>query len=213
MSFILDLIFPRPYDHPTFYHSPQLLPVKYFFSPAEASAKAGHSPLDGCLSLFKYTGVIRQTIMDIKYRYISDACRSLSLLAVVHLRQSYPNLLKYWQKHHFCVVPIPLHSHRQNWRGFNQSALLGQLIAPKLHLKYAEILIRTRQTVPQVSLKDKLIRSRNLKNVFSTIYDLRSNILLFDDVATTYSTLKSAAKILKKSGAKSVWALTVAGPH
>jgi len=31
-----------------------------------------------------------------------------------------------------------------------------------------------------------------------------------DDVATTLSTLEEAAKVLKKSGVKRVWALTVA---
>jgi competence protein ComFC len=57
-------------------------------------------------------------------------------------------------------------------------------------------------------------RRRNLQGVFSfnSKYKLSSipNILIFDDVFTTGSTLKEAAKVLKRVGVKKVWGLTIA---
>jgi predicted amidophosphoribosyltransferase len=57
-------------------------------------------------------------------------------------------------------------------------------------------------------------RKQNLEGVFTVNphYDLNSMhfVLLFDDVFTTGSTLKEAAKVLKRSGVKKVWGLTIA---
>lgn len=201
MSLLLDLIFPRPYNSSDYYHSVTLNSVKHF----------PRSSLSDSLSVFRYTGIIRQTLIDIKYNFVSDACHSLGSFTSQQLLKSFPNIVHYWQKHQFSLVPIPLHSHRLNWRGFNQAEILGQLIANQLGLSYSPLLTRGRYTPPQVSLHDKSLRSRNLKNVFSTINDPPSTILLFDDVATTYSTLRSAATVLSRSGATNIFGLTIAG--
>ncbi len=201
MSSFLDLIFPRPYDQPGYYYPISLKPIQHCSS----------GELTDCLSVFRYRGVIRQTLIDIKYNFVSDSCSSLTSFVVTKLTSSYPNLISYWQKKHFSLVPIPLHSSRLNWRGFNQAEILGRLTAKKLGVSFSPILIRTQNTSPQVSLKDKLLRSRNLVNVFSITSNPPPHILLFDDVATTYSTLRSAAKKLVQSGVKTVTGLTIAG--
>lgn len=202
MSILLDLIFPRPYDQSGYYRDFSLKPIRHF--PV--------GPLTDSLTLFRYHGTIRQVIMDIKYNFVSDACRSLVSLAVTQLYQSYPNLVQYWQQQHFTLVPVPLHANRHRWRGFNQAQLLGQLLANQLQLSYSSLLIRSRYTPPQVSLHDKLLRSRNLKNVFTVRHSpVTDHILLFDDVATTHSTLRSAAATLHSAGTSQIFALTIAG--
>lgn len=201
MSLILDLIFPRPYDTPNFYHPVFPQAIKYFPT---------HFP-DTCLSLFKYTGTIRRTILDLKYDLVSDASFSLASLAAAQIKKNFPHLLAYWRQNKFIFVPIPLHPRRFNWRGFNQADAIGRPLALKLKLSFVPVLLRTRHTLPQVSFPDKRLRSRNLQKAFSTISSPPDNIILFDDVATTYSTLRSAAAVLKKSGAKSVFGLTIAG--
>ena len=55
--------------------------------------------------------------------------------------------------------------------------------------------------------------AKNIKGVFSITNQEQikgKNIILVDDVKTTGSTIEEAAGILKKSGAKRIWALTVA---
>ena len=74
------------------------------------------------------------------------------------------------------------------------------------------ILFRRRYTEPQVELGIKE-RKENVKEAFkvSSLEKIKNKkIILLDDVATTLSTLEEAAKVLKKSGVKRVWALTVA---
>jgi competence protein ComFC len=69
-------------------------------------------------------------------------------------------------------------------------------------------------TVPQVELPNKDMRLSNMNNVFGINKPAPalkgSTILLFDDVFTTGATMRSAANVLKRGGAKVVWAVTMA---
>lgn len=93
--------------------------------------------------------------------------------------------------------------------------LLGKLIAANLDLPFApDILIRVKETLPQADL-DKKSRRENVKNAFILNPHLKLKIknlkfIVFDDVWTSGATISEAAKILKKAGARSVWALTLA---
>lgn len=110
------------------------------------------------------------------------------------------------------VTAVPLHPKRQNWRGFNQSELVAKLLAQKLGLRYESLLKRIKYTKPQVGLLGSA-RKQNIKGAFSlyTPYSLpHTNIILIDDVWTTGSTLRECTYILKRGGAKQVWALTLA---
>ena len=110
---------------------------------------------------------------------------------------------------------MPLHKNRLKSRKFNQSILLAKEIEKKFNKKlYHNLIIRTKNTVTQASLKSKE-RSKNLKNAFAfnqkysaLIKDKK--ILLIDDVMTTGATLENCAKVLKKSGAKEVIVVVVA---
>lgn len=167
-------------------------------------------PLAGRLSLFKYDGCIRNCLVDLKYKFVSHLSLNLSDLICHQLITRFPNLLSFWQDHQFCLVPIPLHPFRQNWRGFNQSYLLGQIIASTLGLHFCpRALTRHKFTSPQTKLPPRQ-RVKNPKNTFQLIDPSPPpNIILFDDVYTTGSTIRSAARTLSKTD--QIWALTVAG--
>lgn len=104
------------------------------------------------------------------------------------------------------AVPVPLHQRRFNERGFNQSLLLAQGFI----LPCNDVLKRIRFTKPQAQLN----RKERLKNVTGA-FEIRTGckapkkILLIDDVCTTGSTLKECAAILRKNGAKEIYALTL----
>jgi ComF family protein len=110
------------------------------------------------------------------------------------------------------VVPVPLHPARQRERGFNQAALLANLLVPSAAAPVREILERTRYTTTQTA-HDRAERMENLHGAFrlrknQDVRDLR--VLLIDDVLTTGSTLSECARVLKAAGAASVHAATAA---
>jgi ComF family protein len=112
------------------------------------------------------------------------------------------------------LVPIPLYRSRQNWRGFNQSELIGEKLAKQLGWKFVpDLLIRNKNTIPQVGLRGSVRRS-NLSGVFSVnpdcVLSTLYSVLLFDDVFTTGSTIDEAKKVLKVAGFKNIKSLTIA---
>jgi ComF family protein len=111
------------------------------------------------------------------------------------------------------IIPIPLHRNKLRLRGYNQSELLAKTLSGITSKPVSTSnLIKTKNTPTQTSLL-KNDRLKNLKDSFSVFYPslIKSNsILLVDDVMTTGTTLNSCAAELLKSGAKEVFAFTLA---
>jgi len=110
------------------------------------------------------------------------------------------------------IVPVPLHPARERERGFNQAALLAELLAASTAVPLRPVLERTRYTTTQTAY-DRAERMENLHGAFRLrknrdVRDLR--VLLIDDVLTTGSTLSECARVLKRAGAISVHAATAA---
>jgi len=115
------------------------------------------------------------------------------------------------------IVPVPLGKQRLQERGYNQVGMIARPLALVLGIKYApRALYRQRETRSQVGLT-KAERHDNVQNAFQALGIVvdRKTVLVMDDVATTGSTLSSSAEALLSSGAKDVYALTVARalPH
>lgn len=168
--------------------------------------------LDGLTSVFAYKGLIKKAIQKLKYSFLTDLSEDLieAFLSFVGEDKVFSRLCL--QKNVF-LVPIPLHSSKKRWRGFNQTELLGKIIAENLNISFLpNLLIRKKKTQPQIKLKKKA-RHQNLKNAFAThspVLNIQPQIILFDDVWTSGATLREAAKTLKRSGFSKVWALTLA---
>jgi competence protein ComFC len=162
------------------------------------------TPLDGAIAVWRYEGVVRQAILNIKYKFAYDISKELAILASDKIRIE-----------NYTLVPIPLHVKRERWRGFNQSAEVGKLVAKYMNLNYREdILERLVNTAPQARL-NKSERTRNIRGIFAVNPEAKRSVAgkkiwVFDDVWTTGSTLSEAAKTLKQVGAKEVWGLALA---
>ena len=171
--------------------------------------------LDGLWSLGIYKNPLREAIKQLKYRKVSEIAPVLVDILIEYWARYQPFLLEKIGKDKgegWVVVPVPLHLFRENDRGFNQSNLIGQSLSKKLGLDFCEALKRTRYTKSQVGLLGKG-RKQNISGAFSfsSNYELRTkNCLLIDDVWTTGSTLRECWYILKRAGAKKVWAITLA---
>ncbi len=165
--------------------------------------------LEGVFSLWRYEGVIRTAILNLKYKFATQIACELSYLMVSRLKK-FP-----FFSEKIILVPVPIYWLRENFRGFNQSQLIGKIVSKNLNwIFYSDILFRQKLRQPQTNL-DKDERRENIKGVFlinkkyqEFIKDKK--VVLFDDVYTTGSTLKEASKILKKGGAKVVFGLTIA---
>lgn len=164
--------------------------------------------LDGSTVFYKYDGPVRAAIKRLKYKpYLSELVNTL----VVSILDSIES--KRGQFIHFVIVPVPLHPQRERERGFNQAALIGKELAQKLNIEFKDdILKRTRYTKPQVELKGEE-RRKNISDAFAIAPNILvsqyPNILLIDDVWTTGSTMRACGNVLKRAGAKKVWAMTL----
>lgn len=112
------------------------------------------------------------------------------------------------------IIPIPLHPERQRARGYNQSALLAEMVAQLSGIPLQpEVAWRARATSPQVGL-DRAQRQENVQGAFGAAATAAGGRwLLTDDVCTTGATLEACAGALRAVGAREVWALTLARPH
>ncbi len=165
---------------------------------------------DGGIAIWRYDGVIQKAIKAIKYKFADYLAVELSHFLIKELR-----------KHQFTfkkpvLIPIPLHSQREHWRGFNQSAVIGAKVAKALNWQIEnEVLLRSKSDVPQAGLRS-FFRSRNIRGKFTVNddvlnkYSSNNTFILFDDVWTSGSTLFEATKTLKNAGAKEVWIMSIA---
>lgn len=159
--------------------------------------------------------LVSKMIHYYKYRFVQDLHVPLGKIIIKSFSESQlalPDL----------IIPVPLHSRRLRWRGFNQAGLLaeylGQNIAPGFPIPVREnFLVRQKYTFPQMKVKDHKKRKRNIQGAFGIKTEMATknflrgkNILLVDDVATTGATLFECARVLKKAGASEVFGLVVA---
>ena len=111
------------------------------------------------------------------------------------------------------IIPVPLHSGRLRWRGFNQAAMLGRAVARRIERPIdASNLMRIRATPPQTA-RTRRGRRENIRNAFAVRRPARvanRSILLVDDVMTTGATADECARVLLQAGARRVDVLTLA---
>jgi competence protein ComFC len=152
-----------------------------------------------------HKGTLREAIHNLKYNGIRELALPLGQLLEERLG-SYPELDE------SLVIPIPLHSSREQKRGFNQAVLLADQLHSRKRLD--TVLLRRKTIATQASLSHEERRT-SLKKVFylnrKLSQQLRDQtILLVDDVATTTTTLDEAAAVLIEGGAKEIWGAVIA---
>ena len=110
------------------------------------------------------------------------------------------------------LVPVPIHKKRQRKRGFNQAEVLADHLSKLCGIPVLNALVRTKNTASQTKLT-RNDRKENILGAFALAGGAEGKIkkralILIDDVCTTSATLEECARVLKKSGAREVLALT-----
>jgi len=166
--------------------------------------------LDGVLSIVLYNNIAKKFISQIKYRmaygYFEKILNKLPVFWFEKLTE-FTEGNKDW-----FLQPIPLYSKKKNLRGFNQADLVASYFAKITKLKQIDILKRTKDAPPQARTHSKKEREENIKGAFAVNKKkpIPSKIILVDDIYTSASTAKEAAKTLKKAGIKQVYLFTLA---
>lgn len=162
---------------------------------------------DAAIAGYRARGIVRRLIHEFKYE------RRMYLRHVIgDWLGAVLNDVRLNPAEFDVIVPVPLHPAKQRERGFNQAALLAQSLSARASLPVKPVLERIRYTKTQTAF-DRAERMQNLHNAFRLrpgrdVQGLR--VLLVDDVLTTGSTLSECARVLKRSGASSVYAATAA---
>lgn len=154
--------------------------------------------------------LVKKLILKYKYTpFAKDLTKPIAKILISHfLLTEFP-----LRRMDFILVPIPLVKKRLKWRGFNQAEEISKEISIFFQLPVENFLIQEKEKVPQMKIQDLKKRKENIKGVFSCHLPEKvkgKKILLIDDVCTTRATLEEATKVLKKAGAKQVWAAVIA---
>ena len=159
--------------------------------------------LEGIRAPYTMEGPVRESVHQLKYHQVRAAAPVLGRLMAQHFLSS-PLPIDF-------LVATPLHKRRLRQRGYNQSILLAREVGKQVGLPvWEELLIRTRDSAPQVRLS-RAERARNVEGSFECTRSVEgASILMIDDVATTGSTMSACGEALKRYGARSVWGLVLA---
>ncbi|WP_411572008.1 MULTISPECIES: ComF family protein [Vibrio] len=137
---------------------------------------------------------------------LSDYVQQLKFARQLHYVEVLADLLALQVQPNIQMITyVPLHWHRQLWRGFNQSEFLARALAQRLGLPCRALFKRTRATRSQRGM-DRQQRQRNLRGAFTltkSVTELQS-VAIVDDVVTTGSTVQQLCKLLLDAGVKSV---------
>ncbi len=166
--------------------------------------------VDGVISGYRYSPLLKRVIKTAKYRLAADALRDVLRIAAPVLAVSLRTARSPYRS--LVLVPIPLYWKRKNKRGFNQSEIICAGIARFLPT-YAvrKVLQRTKSSKDQARIHGRQIRAQNISGVFQASTHVNgARVLLVDDVITTGATIKEAAKVLKQGGARCVYGLSLA---
>jgi competence protein ComFC len=173
--------------------------------------KGRHLVVSSLAAPGRYAGAMRELILLFKYYKCPALAKFLgSVLASFMLGKGHTQDID-------LIIPIPLHWRRRLSRGYNQSELLSRAVAAEMkrhgiRVPVSDSMVRIRNTRPQVTLPPSK-RRNNLRGAFVLRpgSDVRGlHVCLIDDVTTTGSTLKEAAKALRRCGARQVSAVVLA---
>lgn len=109
------------------------------------------------------------------------------------------------------VAPVPMRRSKERQRGYNQADLLARELSKRTGFELDRELLRKVADNEMQSTLPRDARARNVRNVFAAAERARGkSVLVVDDICTTGETLNECARVLLKSGAKRVCAITVA---
>jgi ComF family protein len=163
--------------------------------------------LTGARSIWYYKEPIKHFIHRYKYEGVTAARESIvprlaDCFKELPLRSGAP-----------MITCVPSRKSRLIEQGYNQSELLAQAVSRLVGHSYISLLNHKQTGTAQVKLtrKERLAQIQDRFIVRKNAPDITNRtVVIIDDVITTGGTLSGCASALKRAGARSVWAITIA---
>lgn len=119
-----------------------------------------------------------------------------------------------FEDHHWdFIIPVPLHSSRQQSRGYNQAEMLANGFGEELDIPVLnDQVLRSKQTKTQTG-KNKLARWQSTSNMYELTenFCLQSKrVILIDDVVTTGATISGLIELMEESGVAEIGVVSLA---
>lgn len=213
-EFILDLLYPKTCGicnkicKETLCKKCELVLEKYKIDLIKDCKLIKNLHFDYCINLLKYENLIREKIIDYKF---NEQAYLYMTFAKIMLKDK--KICRFLKERYDIIIPVPMHKQKEKLRGYNQAELITKEVSKKLNIvTYEECLIKVKNNLVQSTL-NKTERIKNVRNVFEIKEEnkiIGKNIILFDDIYTTGSTVNECSRLLKKSGAKNIVAITLA---
>lgn len=113
------------------------------------------------------------------------------------------------------LIPVPLHRWRLWSRGFNQAGLIAQHLARASEAECADDLLVRRKPTPSLRGLGRQARAKAVQGAFALAPHAKAQLkqrhaILIDDVHASGATLRACARLLARSGAARVSALSFA---
>lgn len=110
------------------------------------------------------------------------------------------------------VTFVPMSGKKKYKRGFNQSEIIAKRISERIKIPIKKTMIESPSAESQreQSYENRFLNAIGRYKVIEEAGLDGKSILLIDDVFTTGATINECARILKNSGVKSIFSLTLA---
>lgn len=151
------------------------------------------------VSVFEYNDEMKEVLSTFKFRGDAALVNVFKQTFVGIYQDKISTLNIDW------AIPIPLSKERLYERGFNQAKLLADF----LPLPQLEVLERTHHEKQSKKSRNERLTASHVFSMTESSKIVNKRILLVDDIYTTGSTLRHAAKLLIHNGAASVFSLTL----
>jgi competence protein ComFC len=159
------------------------------------------------LGLCTYSPELRKLIEALKFKKNLKVLPILQQI-ILKLSPAYPRI--------DFIVPVPLHPDRLTERGFNQSELLVKPLANKLKAKILTNLVYHKKNIAHLHSMSKIDRLKHIPEAFA-VWDNHEvitdkTIIIFDDIITTGTTMKTIQALLSELKPKKIYCLGLARP-
>ena len=161
-------------------------------------------------SLLRYNEYVKESLHKVKYsgrkEYLEFYGKCIAKVFYSRIRDINPD----------CFIPVPIHKKRLVKRSYNQAATISYVISDELK-KYnidipvnENIIFRKKNTVALNKLSEEERKEQLSDAFFVNNNEGIKKVIIVDDIFTTGGTIDEMAKVLKKSGVKEVYFLTIA---